>query len=365
MKLVFWSMRKAIMLVGGAVRSGGLTVSAFCFLTMVLSMMVSSQTTAIASEDKLVIAHRGASGYLPEHTLAAKAMAYAQGADFIEQDVVLTQDDVPIVMHDIHLDTTTDVATRFPERKRADGRYYAIDFTLAEIRTLSVHERIKLDSGAPAYPKRFPQGKSAFRIATLAEEIELIQGLNRTTGRDVGIFPEIKAPEFHHAEGRDLSRIVVDMLASYGYRTKSDKAIIQCFDWAETRRIREELGYQGRLTQLFGENDWKISPATDYDALRTPAGLAEIAKVADGIGPWVNQIVTGGKAGGRVSMTSLVADARAAGLTVYPYTARADALPDWAADFEDLLNIILFDADADGIFTDFPDKTVMFVGGGP
>lgn len=328
-------------------------------------MIVSSQTTAIASEDKLVIAHRGASGYLPEHTLAAKAMAYAQGADFIEQDVVLTKDDVPIVMHDIHLDTTTDVATLFPERKRADGRYYAIDFTLAEIRTLSVHERIKLDTGAPAYPTRFPQGRSAFRIATLAEEIELIQGLNRSTGRDVGLFPEIKAPAFHRDEGRDLSRIVVEMLAAYGYRTKSDRVIIQCFDWAETRRIREELGYQGRLTQLFGENDWKISPETDYDFLRTPAGLAEVAGIADGIGPWINQIVTGATAGGKPEMTSLVADARAAGLTVYPYTARADALPDWAADFEELLNAILFDAGADGIFTDFPDQTVMFVGGGP
>lgn len=353
------------MVVGKAGLSRAFAIFAICFSTMVLSMIVSLGTTAIAAGDKLVIAHRGASGYLPEHTLAAKAMAYAQGADFIEQDVVLTQDDVPIVMHDIHLDTTTDVAARFPERKRADGRYYAIDFTLAEIRTLSVHERIKLDSGAPAFPQRFPQGKSAFRVATLAEEIELIQGLNRSTGRDIGIFPEIKAPEFHHAEGRDLSRIVVDMLASYGYRTKSDKVIIQCFDWAETRRIRQELGYQGRLAQLFGENDWKISPATDYDALRTPEGLAEIAKVADGIGPWINQIVTGRGADGKLATTALVADARAVGLTVYPYTARADALPDWAADFEDLLNTILFETGADGIFTDFPDKTVTFVGGGP
>lgn len=332
---------------------------------MALAMIMLSGAPSVAGEEKLVIAHRGASGYLPEHTLAAKAMAYGLGADFLEQDVVLTSDNVPIVMHDIHLDTTTDVAAIFPDRKRADGRYYAIDFTHAEIRTLSVHVRVKLDTGAAAFPNRFPKGKSAFRIATLAEEIELIQGLNRSTGRNIGIFPEIKAPEFHHEEGRDLSRIVVDMLASYGYRTKSDKVIIQCFDWAETRRIREKLGYQGRLAQLFGENDWKISPATDYDALRTPAGLAEIAKVADGIGPWINQIVTGRGGDGKLAITSLVADAKAVGLMVYPYTARADALPDWARDFEDLLTAVLFDAGADGVFTDFTDKTVTFLGGGP
>lgn len=324
-------------------------------------MMMLGGGTGMASEDKLVIAHRGASGYLPEHTLAAKAMAYGLGADYIEQDVVLTKDNVPIVMHDIHLDTTTDVADRFPDRKRADGRYFAIDFTLAEIRTLRVHERVKLDTGKPAFPNRFPQGKSAFGVATLAEEIELVQGLNHSTGREVGIFPEIKAPEFHQAEGRDLSRIVVELLASYGYKTKSDKVIIQCFDWAETQRIRSELGYEGKLAQLFGENRWGISPKTDYDALRTPAGLAEIAKVADGIGPWINQIVTGRDADGKLTMTSLVSDAKALGLTVYPYTVRADALPDWAKDMDAVVSGILMEAGADGIFTDFPDKALMFL----
>jgi len=311
--------------------------------------------------DKRIIAHRGASGYLPEHTLAAKAMAYGLGADFIEQDVVLTRDNVPIVLHDIHLDTTTDVAERFAGRKREDGRYYAIDFSLAEIRTLRVHERVDQQTGKPAFAGRFPQGKSAFGIATLSEEIELIQGLNRSTGRDVGIFPEIKAPEFHHAEGRDLARIVVDLLAAYGYREKSDKVIIQCFDWAETKRIRSELGYQGRLAQLLGENRWEISPATDYDVLKTPAGLAEIARVADGIGPWINQIVTGRAADGTFELTSLVADAKAAGLTVYPYTARADALPKWAGDMDDVLTAILLQAGADGVFTDFTDKAVEFL----
>jgi glycerophosphoryl diester phosphodiesterase len=97
---------------------------------------------AVAAETRpLVIAHRGASGYLPEHTLAAKAYAHALGADFIEQDLVLTKDDVPVVLHDIYLDTVTDVAVRFPERKRADGRFYVIDLTLAELKQLRVTER--------------------------------------------------------------------------------------------------------------------------------------------------------------------------------------------------------------------------------
>ena len=90
---------------------------------------------------KIVIAHRGASGYLPEHTLPAIAMAHAQGADYLEQDVVLSKDNVPMVLHDIHIDTVTDVARRFPDRKRADGRYYALDFTVAELKQLNASER--------------------------------------------------------------------------------------------------------------------------------------------------------------------------------------------------------------------------------
>ena len=102
-----------------------------------------------------VIAHRGACGYLPEHTLPAKAMAYAMGADFLEQDVVATRDDQLVVLHDIHLDRVTDVAAVYPDRARRDGRYYVRDFDLEEIRTLRVTERLD-DEGRPVYPGRFP-----------------------------------------------------------------------------------------------------------------------------------------------------------------------------------------------------------------
>ena len=120
---------------------------------------------AVAAETRpLVIAHRGASGYLPEHTLAAKAYAHALGADFIEQDLVLTKDDVPVVLHDIYLDTVTDVAVRFPERKRADGRFYVIDLTLAELKQLRVTERFNAKSGARVFAGRFPAGQAEFRV---------------------------------------------------------------------------------------------------------------------------------------------------------------------------------------------------------
>jgi glycerophosphoryl diester phosphodiesterase len=233
---------------------------------------------------KIVVAHRGASGYLPEHTLAAKAVAHAMGADFIEQDVVLTRDGVPIVLHDVTIDAVTDVAELFPDRARADGRFYAIDFDLDELRQLSVMERA--DHGEQVYPGRFPRGASRFGIATLAEEIELIQGLNLSTGREAGIYPEVKAPAWHRAEGHDLAATVLAVLADYGYADQDDAVFVQCVDWNETRRIRQGLGYRGRLVQLLGDNGWKEA-AVDYDALRTEEGLAEIAQVADAIGPWL------------------------------------------------------------------------------
>jgi glycerophosphoryl diester phosphodiesterase len=309
---------------------------------------------------KIVIAHRGASGYLPEHTLAAKAVAHAMGADYIEQDVVLSRDGVPMVLHDIQIDTVTDVAQAFPDRARADGRFYAIDFTLDELKALNVMERGD-QAGRPAFPGRFPRGASSFRIPTLAEEIELIQGLNLSTGREAGIYLEIKAPAWHRAEGQDISAIVLGVLADYGYADADDLIYLQCFDWNETQRIRSELGWRGKLVQLLGENAWREAPDVDYDALRTPDGLAAIARIADGIGPSMGHVVTGVGAGGRPIMTDLVANAHALGLAVHPYTFRADALPDYADSLEEALRIFLVDAGVDGVFTDFPDRAVAFL----
>jgi glycerophosphoryl diester phosphodiesterase len=318
--------------------------------------LAAALATGAGAAEPVIVAHRGASGYLPEHTLEAKALAYGLGADYIEQDVVLSQDGVPVVLHDIHIDTVTDVAKRFPERARADGRYYAIDFALAELKTLTVNERIDLKTGQPVFADRFPLARSRFEIPTLAEEIELVQGLNRSTGRAVGIYPEIKHPAWHRAEGQDIARIVIETLARHGYDGEDDLAYLQCFDWAETRRIRAELGYQGRLVQLIGLNDWADAAGTDYDALLTEAGLAEVAAVADGIGPRLEYVVAGADAAGAPQLTDLVETAHRLGLAVHPFTFRADALPKFAPSFDWLVETVVVQAGADGLFTDHPDR---------
>lgn len=305
----------------------------------------------------IVIAHRGASGYFPEHTLPAKAIAHAMGADYLEQDIVLTRDDVPIVLHDIHLDTVTDVATRYADRRRDDGRYYAIDFTLDEIRQLRIHERINLRTGQPVYGARFPAQATTCQIPTLDEELQFIKGLNHSTGRVAGIYPEIKAPSFHRRAGKDISRIVLDVLARHGYTTPDSLAYVQCFDPTETRRLRESLGTRLRLIQLIGENSWKEAE-TDFDALRTAAGLREIAEYANGIGPSIEHVVHGRTDDGKPRITSLVADAHGAGLEVHPYTARWDDVPAFAPDADWLVSALFADAHVDGLFTDFPDRAM-------
>jgi glycerophosphoryl diester phosphodiesterase len=293
---------------------------------------------------------------LPEHTLEAKALAYAMGADFLEQDCVLTADDVPIVMHDLQLEAVTDVARAFPDRRRADGRYYAIDFTVAEIKSLRVTERIDLRTGNALFPGRFPPHQGRFEIPTLVEEIELVHGLNRSTGKHVGLYTEIKGPAWHRSQGKDISRIIVQTLAEHGYRTREDACFVQCFDAAETRRLREELDCGLRLVQLIGENNMPDVP-TDFDALRTRDGLQGIAEYAEGIGPRLAHVITGVDPGGRPIVIPLVADAHACGLVVHPYTFRADDLPPWCDDFETLLRLFFVDAQVDGLFTDFPDRT--------
>ncbi len=311
-----------------------------------LSVFLTQAT--LPAEQPLVIAHRGASGYLPEHTLEAKAMAHAMGADYIEQDVVLTKDDQPVVLHDIHLDTVTDVAEVFPGREREDGRFYAIDFTLAEIGRLNATERINLKTGKAVYAKRFPIKTSSFKIPTLAEEIELIQGLNKSTGREAGIYPEIKGPDFHRQAGKDISKIVLDTIHRYGYRDKQDKCFVQCFDLEETRRLREELGCELRIVQLMG--------GMGYAQSRTAAGLKKVAEYADGVGPSLTMIFD--VADGKPKANSFVKDAHASGLVVHPYTLRADEVPSVANSYSEFVRTVFDTAKVDGVFTDFPDQTI-------
>jgi len=330
-----------------------------CVVTVNDRVLVGKDRLAVW-QNKLVIAHRGASGYLPEHTLAAKAMAYAQGAHFIEQDLVMTKDDQVVVLHDHHLDTVTNVRDVFPERARADGRYYAIDFTLAELRQLAVTERFRQSDGVKTavFEQRFPLEKSSFRINTFAEEIELIQGLNRSTGRSVGIYPEIKSPAFHRGEGKDISTEVLKLLRTYGYDEQPRHVFLQCFDPAELQRIRGELlpamNMTVPLVQLLG-----TEPA--FRAALTPDGMKMVASYADGIGPSMKLIVAPGSVAGNLQITKLVELAHDLGLVVHPYTFRRDLLPAYAEDYGDLLDIFLDDIGVDGVFTDFPDLTIEYI----
>ncbi|MFN5804565.1 MAG: glycerophosphodiester phosphodiesterase, partial [Opitutia bacterium] len=251
--------------------------------------LVALLSAALNAAQPVVIAHRGASGYLPEHTREAKVMAHAMGADFIEQDVVLSKDDVPMVLHDVHLDTTTDVAEKFPDRRRADGRFYAIALTAAEIGTLVATERFDHRTGKQVMPLRHPKGRGVFRVPTLESELELIAELNRTAGRRAGIYPELKAPAWHRKEGKDLAAIVLPILRKYGYATKSDPCYLQCFEYAEVKRVRGELGWKGNLIMLLGGS--KGVDGTDFTRLKTEDGLKELSGVVEGIGPSLVDII--------------------------------------------------------------------------
>jgi glycerophosphoryl diester phosphodiesterase len=303
---------------------------------------------AAAAADPLVIAHRGASGYLPEHTLAAYALAHGQGADYLEPDLVVTADGHPVALHDVYLDAVSDVRAVYPGRARGDGLNYVVDFTLDELRRLNLNERIDPYTGRVRYPQRFPPGRGRFQVVTLSELIELVQGLNRSTGRNVGIYPEIKSAAFHRAEGHDIAAIVLATLDRYGYAGPADGCIVQSFEPEPLIRLRSELGSRLPLVRLLGDAD-----TAEY----TVEGLTAIAGYADGIGPPVGRIVTGTDAGGAPSVTTLVRDAKALGLFVHTYTFRADATPEGYS-FEAWLALFVHDIGVDGVFADHPDRAV-------
>ncbi len=304
-------------------------------------------------QQQIVIAHRAASGYLPEHTLTSVALAYGMGADFIEQDLVLTKDGVPVVLHDVHLDTTTNIRKKFPDRARNDGRWYAIDFTLEEIKSLRVHERIDPKKNKAVFPDRFPVEYAAFEIPTFTEEIELIQGLNKSMGRNVGIYPELKHPSFHTQEGYDMGKIVMDILSAYGYGGPRANVYVQCFDKDYLKRLRFELDLQVPLIQLIDQDK-------GFDPLVTKKGLDEIATYANGIGPSIERIVRY-KRGRLIMIVELVKAAHDRALVVHPFTFRKDSLPKYANSIEEMFRMYYFIIGVDGVFTDFPDLAVKLL----
>jgi glycerophosphoryl diester phosphodiesterase len=313
--------------------------------------------------DKIVVAHRGASGYLPEHTLPAVAMAYAMGADFMEQDVVMTRDDQLIVWHDLTLDRNTDVRNQFPGRARDDGRHYVVDFDLAELRQLKVTEGYRLnDSGVEEqiYPQRFPLWQGSFQIHTFAEQLQMVQGLNRASGQDIGIYTEIKSPAFYHDNGKDVSTAIISELKRFGYTSKDSNVFLQTFEYDELKRVHDEvfpaLGVELKLVQLMGDDE-------EYQWMLSASGMRDLARYADGVGPEKGMIISPDSTRNGLIISSLVSDAHQAGMQVHPYTFRQDEgqIVAYADNFEHMLELFFFEANVDGLFTDFPDRAVDFL----
>ncbi|MDO4691178.1 MAG: glycerophosphodiester phosphodiesterase [Fusobacterium sp.] len=334
-------------------------------------------TALFAKSEKIIIAHRGACGYLPEHTLESKALAFGQKADYLEQDLAMTKDDRIIVIHDHFLDQLTDVAKKFPDRKRADGRYYVIDFTLAEIQTLEMTENFNIKDGkeTAVYPNRFPLWKSHFRIHTLEDELEFIQGLEKSTGKKIGIYPEIKAPWLHHQHGKDIAKATLEILKKYGYTKKSDLVYLQTFDYNELVRIKTELmpkmGMDIKLVQLIAYTDWHETEEKDkngkwvnydYEWMFKEGAMKKIAKYADGVGPgWYMLIDDKKSESGKIVYTPMVKDIATTKMELHPYTVRKDALPPFFNNIDEMFDALFNKAGATGVFTDFPDLGVKFL----
>ena len=297
-----------------------------------------------------IIAHRGACGYLPEHTLPAVELAHLFGADYIEQDVVLTSDGVPIVLHDVILELTTNVATLFPKRHRDDGLFYAIDFTLEEIKTLNAHERTD-SHGNTVFPERYSGTGVEFKVPTLAEEIETVDRLNAASDKRTGVYIELKRPEFHEQEGVDIYHAVLDVLTAFNRLSENAETVIQCFDPETLKRFAYDGIFKGPLVQLIHTEsitNWR----GDFEAMHTMSGLKEVATYAHGIGPDVNLLenMLGGA-------SELVVAAKKLGLFLHPYTLRADSESIPGVNFETLHKKLFNDLEVDGAFTDFADQT--------
>lgn len=277
------------------------------------------------SSPKLVIAHRGASAYLPEHTLAAYALAIGQGADGIETDVVLSADGVPVCLHDLWLETTTDVAEHYDGRSRSDGHYYALEFTAEQIVQLHAFGRV-----SPSERGTLPR----MHVVTLEDLLQLRQYLYRTTGRQFMLLVELKAPQFHREQGKPLEEPVLRLLERYGCTTPECGVILQSFDAHSLQRLRHELRTGLPVYQLTGH------------AL-TKAQIDEVAAYADGISAqrW---LIEDGE-GNPVDEGRLVTDCHEKGLKLFVWTMGQDG---------EAVRRMFWQYGVDGVITDNPDVAV-------
>jgi glycerophosphoryl diester phosphodiesterase len=334
----------------------------------------------------LVIGHRGASGFVPEHTLQSYRLAIKLGADYVEPDLVATKDGVLIARHEPFIGTTdtsdrdsTNVADHpeFANRvatKTLDGvpteGWWASDFTLAEIKTL----RAKQTRGSR--PTRFD---GRFKIPTFQEIIDVVKRQSRKQGRRIGIYPETKHPTFHRSIGLALERRLVRVLKRNDLNRRTSPVFIQSFEQSNLKRLNRMTPV--RLIQLMDANDtdpvtglptyappfdrpydWTASGnptllARTFGYFATNAGLDEVKTYADGIGPWKVYIIptTGGGGGDVKPPTDLVRRAHARGLLVHTWTFRDDAFPTGypGGPVDEFLAI--YRLGVDGVFADFPD----------
>lgn len=324
--------------------------------------------------DPLVIAHRGASGYRPEHTLAAYDLAVAQGADYIEPDLVMTKDGVLVDRHEPEIGGTTDVADHpeFADRKttkQLDGEavtgWFVDDFTLAELKTLRAKERLgDLRPVSASYDGQF-------EVATFEEVLGKREELSRSTGRVIGIIPEIKHSTYLHSEGFDPEAEVVRLVEEYHLNHRKAPLWVQSFELTALKDLRDKRGYKGKstfLTTVGGTPFDLADEGTTYAELTTAESLLELSQWIDGLGPSKKQVIAWNADGTLGEPTSLVPDAHAAGLKVTPWTFRAENtfLPvdyrigtDPAAHGRIVDEVVAhLEAGVDGVFCDQPDVCV-------
>ena len=305
----------------------------------------------------IVIGHRGASGDRPEHTLESYAYAVSVGADYIEPDLVSTKDGVLVARHENEIGGTTDVAAKFPDRRRTqviDGDtisgWWTEDFTLAELKTLRTRERIA---------SRGHSFDGQFEIPTFDQVLDLARRLGRERGRAVGVYPETKHPAHFRRIGLPLEEKLIASLSRVGWNRRTAPVFIQSFEIGNLVRLRPRTPV--RLVQLVNVTAAPPdSAAVTYASMLTRAGLRRVRRYADGIGAAKELILAPAADGPPPAPSALVRDAHAAGLLVHIWTIRRDPpfLPKmWAGD--DAAELRAFArAGVDGVFSDFPGRAV-------
>jgi len=332
-------------------------------LRVCLYLLMSLMPLSVAmAADPIIIAHRGASGERPEHTLASYERAIDQGADFIEPDLVLTRDGVLVARHENEISGTTDVADHpeFADRqtsKTIDGvamtGWFTEDFTLAELRTLRARER--LPQLRPAN-RRFDD---LYPIPTFEEILQLVRAKEAESGRRIGLYPETKHPGYFAGIGLPHQAALLDLLARYGYQSEADPVFIQSFEVGNLKALR--AASRLRLIQLVdGEGGPADLPGTTYADMLSVQGLAAIADYADGVGPSAALVL------GVDGATALVGRAHDAGLQAHVWTLRMENAflpaqyqrPDdvqGRGDFAGYVRAIAATG-VDGLFSDFPGQ---------